>query len=392
MEKGLTWLPPQIREAFQKTGLGGNVFLVGGAVRDVILGVKCRDYDFVLDGKSRQIARRVADLLGGDFYPLDEERQVMRVLWYPDAKDTLTLDFSPFQGGTLEADLKNRDFTINAMAVDPANPDHVLDPLGGVADLKNNILKRCRENSILDDPIRAVRAARIAVQLGLSIESQTVGEIREAAGRLGSISAERIRDELFRLMAGRHVSSAFRLLDNLGLLGELFPEIACLKGVEQSRPHTMDVYEHTLACVSRLEELINYFNPAAESDSLQDLTSAQAFSVLGPYRSAYREHLQERITDDRIRRAILCFAALYHDAGKAVSTRRGADGVLHSYGHETTGARIAMKRSRLLACSNRESEIVERIVKNHMRPNLLRKTTRGNYPQSRLPVFPRLRG
>ena len=103
MEQSFPWLPPPIREALQKTGVDGDVFLVGGAVRDVILGVKCRDYDFVLAGRTKQIARRTADFLGGDFYPLDEERQVMRVLWYPNAKEVLTLDFAPFQGGTLES-------------------------------------------------------------------------------------------------------------------------------------------------------------------------------------------------------------------------------------------------------------------------------------------------
>ena len=382
MEQSLPWLPPPIREALQKTGVDGDVFLVGGAVRDVILGVKCRDYDFVLAGRTKQIARRIADFLGGDFYPLDEERQVMRVLWYPNAKEVLTLDFAPFQGGTLEADLANRDFTINAMAVNLADPGRVIDPLGGAIDLKNRSLKRCRENSVLDDPVRSVRAARIAIQLTMTIEPETIKEIRKATGRLGSISAERMRDELFRLLAGRRVSSAIRLLENLGLLKELFPEIALLQGMEQHSAHTMDVYDHTLAGVSRLEDLIELLDPENATEPIQDLTSAQAVSMLGPYRSNYRDHLQERITDERTRRGLLFFAALFHDAGKAISTRSGADGELHSYGHETSGAKIAVNRSRNLACSNRESEIIERIVKNHMRPNLLRKSPGGATPKA----------
>lgn len=382
MEQSLPWLPPPIREALQKTGVDGDVFLVGGAVRDAILGVKCRDYDFVLAGRTKQIARRTADFLGGDFYPLDEERQVMRVLWYPNAKEVLTLDFAPFQGGTLEADLANRDFTINAMAVNLADPGRVIDPLGGAIDLKNRRLKRCRENSILDDPVRSVRAARIAIQLTMTIEPETIKEIRKATGRLGSISAERMRDELFRLLAGRRVSSAIRLLENLGLLKELFPEIARLQGVEQHSAHSMDVYDHTLAGVSRLEDLIDLLDQENANEPVPDLTSAQAVSMLGPYRSNYRDHLQERITDERTRRGLLFFAALFHDAGKAISTRRGADGELHSYGHETSGAKIAANRSRSLACSNRESEIIERIVKNHMRPNLLRKSPGGATPKA----------
>lgn len=382
MEQSLPWLPPPIREALQKTGADGDVFLVGGAVRDVILGDKCRDYDFVLPGRTKQIARRTADFLGGDFYPLDETRQVMRVLWYPDAKEVLTLDFSPFQGGTLEADLANRDFTINAMAVNLAEPSRVIDPLGGAIDLKNRSLKRCREDSILDDPVRSVRAVRIAIQLSMTIEPETIKEIRRATGRLGSISAERLRDELFRLLAGRRVSSAIRLLENLGLLKELFPEITRLQGLEQHSAHSLDVYEHSLASISRLEDLIDLLELENTNEPIPDLTSAQAVSMLGQFRSNYRGHLQERITDERTRRGLLFFAALLHDSGKATSTRRGADGELHSYGHETIGAKIAVKRSRSLACSNRESEIIERIVKNHMRPNLLRKSPGGAAPKA----------
>jgi tRNA nucleotidyltransferase/poly(A) polymerase len=375
-DQGSTWLPIPIREALRSGRDGGGIYLVGGAVRDVILGQKCRDYDFVLEGKIRLLARRVADILGGDFYPLDEERQMMRVLWYPDARDVVTLDFAPFQGGSLDADLKNRDFTINAMAVNLDDPEKVIDPLKGVMDLKDRILRRCRDGSILNDPVRAVRAVRIAVQLELTMEHQTAAEIRQAVGKLDSISAERIRDELFRLLGGKQVATALRLLETLGLLNMLFPEIIRLQGVEQNKAHDMDVYDHSLAIISRLEGVLNLITGSLESDPIPDLTSAQILGLLGPYRSKIRDQLAERIADERTRRAILIFAALFHDAGKAVSTSRGKDGEIHNYGHETSGARIAIQRARALNCSNREAEIIEKIVKGHMRPNLLRKAAK----------------
>ena len=218
MDQGFTWLPLPVRDALGSVKANTSIYLVGGAVRDVILGVKCRDYDFAMGEQTKQVARKVSDLLGGDFYPLDEQRGMMRVLWYPDARDVVTLDFATFQGGSLEADLQNRDFTINAMAVDLLDPAKVIDPLMGVQDLKDKVLRRCRQGSILDDPVRAMRAVRIAVQLELQIEKQTAGEIREAESQIRRISPERIRDELFRLLGGQRVSTAIRLLDQFGLV------------------------------------------------------------------------------------------------------------------------------------------------------------------------------
>jgi len=382
MDQGFTWLPLPVRDALGSAKANTSIYLVGGAVRDVILGVKCRDYDFAMEVQTRQVARKVSDLLGGDFYPLDEQRGMMRVLWYPDARDVVTLDFATFQGGSLEADLQNRDFTINAMAVDLLDPAKVIDPLMGAQDLKDKLLRRCRQGSILDDPVRAMRAVRIAVQLELQIEKQTAGEIREAESQIRRISPERIRDELFRLMGGQRVSTAIRLLDQFGLLQEILPEVSSEKGVEQSKPHTMDVFEHSLAAISRLEEILSLIIRPPGAEPLSNLTAAQAYSLVASYREKLRDHYFDRITEERSRQAVFHFAALFHDTGKPLTAKKDAEGVIHNYGHETSGAELAVHRAQALACSNREVDIIEKIVKNHMRPNLLRKSSKIATPKA----------
>lgn len=377
MEPISSWLPPAVREAIRSLGQDEEIYLVGGAVRDAILGKPCRDFDFSLAGNTRKKARQIADILGGDFYPLDEDRQMMRVLWYPDARDTITLDFTPIQGGMIEADLSQRDFTINAMAAGLGKTEKLLDPLNGTADLREGILRRCGPGSILADPVRAVRAVRLATQFSLKIEGQTREEIHAAAVHLGKVSAERVRDELFRLLSGSRVAMAIRLLDQFDLLEKILPEIPQLKGVQQGKAHEMDVYEHTLACVNRLEKVLDLFDPAADRTSISDLTSAQVITILGTFRSGIADHLGERITEERKRRAILFFSTLYHDSGKLVSTTMDENGDLHSYGHESTGAHIAVERGRALSLSNLETAMIGRIVQNHMRPNFLRKAQKN---------------
>jgi hypothetical protein len=211
---------------------GAEVYLVGGAVRDALLGRVSHDLDFALPGDAPRVARRVANALGGAYYLLDGERGTGRVV-LNDEHGAVILDFARFRGTDLLADLRARDFTINAMAVSMGSPSELIDPLGGAADLAARRLRMCSAESIEEDPLRLLRAVRLAQQFGLHIERETRSAMRQAAPRLAKVSAERRRDELFKILEGPFPEDGLRRLVNTGIAATVFPLIGA--GAERPR-------------------------------------------------------------------------------------------------------------------------------------------------------------
>ncbi len=232
------------------------VYLVGGAVRDAILGRESHDLDFVMAAEAGQTARKVANAINGAFYMLDEDRDTARVVYQLDNGLPYTLDFSVFRGPGLEADQVGRDFTINALAINLFEPDRLIDPLNGLGDLRAGLLRACAPSSFMDDPVRILRGVRLALALGFSILPETLDAMSRAVSRLPRTSPERQRDELFRILEGVQVSSAIRMLDQLGVVRLILPEVDGLKAVTQSSPHQLDVWEHTLLTLADLEVLL----------------------------------------------------------------------------------------------------------------------------------------
>ncbi len=200
-------------------------YLVGGAVRDILLSKPVRDLDFALPGRTYEYARKVADRLGGDFYILDQERKAARVLLHAENGQRLIVDFTLFQNGSIESDLRSRDFTITSMAMDILEGESILDLFGGAQDLKDGVIRATTENSILDDPLRCLRAVRMAAQFQLRIQPETLQQIHQHQHLLGEVSPERIRDELFQILAGPQQSAALMTLSQLGTLNFLFPMV-----------------------------------------------------------------------------------------------------------------------------------------------------------------------
>jgi tRNA nucleotidyltransferase/poly(A) polymerase len=215
------------------------------------------DYDFVVDGDVVLIARRLADQMGGDYYDLDKVRGIGRVIFEDASGIRRTFDFARLRGSDIDSDLKARDFTINALALNLKNPKHILDPTGGVKDLKGKVLRVCSSHSVEDDPVRALRAVRLATELELQIEPETMRQVKQAASTLMRVSPERIRDELFRIMDALKPGSALRMLDRLDLLRVVFPDLVDLECVEQSASNASTVIGHALAVVDRLGDLLS---------------------------------------------------------------------------------------------------------------------------------------
>ncbi|MGB9672957.1 MAG: HD domain-containing protein [Anaerolineales bacterium] len=345
-----------------------DVFLIGGALRDELLKRPVADFDFTLAHSAFYYARKIANRIGGAFFPLDEERQTGRVLWQDQEGKRYKMDFSLLRGASLEEDLQTRDFTINALAMDVHDPTHIYDPLGGAQDLWQHTLRVCSRNSLTEDPLRILRGIRLAVLLDLHIHPQTWHLMQSAVQGLERVSAERIRDELFHILVQNKSASALQIIERLGALDFTFPELLTIQGVRQSPPHYLDVYQHTLRVVQNIEEVSGVLTQPPETGWQANLISGMTSQQLGRYRAEIAAYLQHEIVPERPLLGLLKLAGLYHDSGKAQAQTEDDAGRIHFYGHEEFSAQAVAQRMRQLAFANTEIEWVSLVVLHHMRP------------------------
>lgn len=379
---------PEVMEAVRRAAPGGTpVYLVGGAVRDLLLGRPIHDLDFALPGQAIAVARRVADALGAAFFPLDRERDTGRALYAPPGAHSparLCLDFAALRGPDLDSDLRDRDLTINAIAIDLRAPHTLIDPLSGASDLRARRLRACAPTAFTHDPARIVRAVRQAAGLEFQIEAETRAWLRAAIPELGRVSIERLRDELFKMLDGPRPAAALRSLDALGGLDALLPEVSALHGVRQSPPHVSDVWEHTLNLTQRLHDLLNVLQPEHNPEAAASWAMGLASVRLGRYRPQIASHFAQALTPERSLRALLLLAALYHDAGKPATARPDGTGRIRFFEHEPAGARLAGERGERLHLSSAEIERLRQVVQHHMRPLLL---AQGDEPPTRRAIY-----
>ena len=357
---------------------GVRVWLVGGAVRDVLLERPVHDWDFAVDRDALGLARAVADALGGAYFPLDVERDAGRVVLTAADGTRPELDFAALRGANLEADLLARDLTINALALGETGT--LVDPTGGEADLEAGRVRATNERAFRDDPVRLLRAVRMEAELGFEIEPQTAAWIRRDAPLLALPSAERVCDELVRLLAIRGAATHLQRCDEFGLLSRVVPEMESLKGVTQSPPHRFDVWQHTLVTVDTLEGVIAAV--AGQEVGLCALADAPPAAwgdlarVLSQFAGDVTAHLAVRVSGGRDRALLLKLAALLHDVGKPQTWSQDEHGRIHFYNHEPVGARIAAARLRALRFSRDEVERVRVMVGQHLRPAHLARAER----------------
>ncbi len=215
---------------------GPPVYLIGGAVRDLLLKRPAHDLDFAMPGDVRRVARATADALDGAFYMLDDERSTARVIFNDAEAGRFVLDFASLRAETLEGDLQARDFTINAIALDVNHPQELIDPLHGAQDLKDKCLRMCTPQSFEDDPLRVLRGVRQALAFQFKILPDTWHAMQAAAPQLDRVSMERQRDEVFRMAEGHSFATALRMLDQLAVLEQIFPEAAVWMGLALPSP------------------------------------------------------------------------------------------------------------------------------------------------------------
>lgn len=333
------------------------LYLVGGAVRDLLSGSRdIRDIDLVMPAGSATVARRFADAVGGSFFFLDEERGITRVLT-PGAEDSCQFDFTDFEGPDLQADLARRDFTVNAMALDlhsflrTGSTAGVIDLFRGQDDLQRRLIRVTAPRVLNDDPLRMLRAVRFAATLGFTVEPGTEEEIRKRAGLALLPSGERIRDELFLTLSVPGAERHLLLLESLGLLRRLIPELDRLKDFAPGRHHQYDVLTHSVRTAGHVDSV------------LEDLCR-----TVPVHAAALREHLDAPLEQSVTRAAALRFACLLHDSAKAETYSRDESGDIHFFGHDALGAEKAKDICQRFRLSNDTTSVVTRLIRHHMRP------------------------
>jgi len=369
-------------------------YIVGGFVRDWLLGRKTSDIDIAVGGDAVTIAREIAGEIGGTFVLLDDINKVARVVVIEDKQTTVIsqdkephgaewhFDFSPFPGD-IETDLARRDFSINAMALELSqfvtastatkrnsqksaslltekqSSVKLIDPFSGREDLKDKIVRAVSEQIFEDDAARLLRGARLAAELDFTIEPDTESLIRRYSQAITEVPGERVREELLRLLTLPRAAYYLRYLDKLGLLLALIPELADSKGVEQPTAHFWDVFDHSLQTVAAIEFLIRESDWEYSNDAM--LSTA-------PWSDMIDRHLTLEVSSGSNHKVLLKLAGLFHDIAKPITKSIDDTGRARFLGHTKQGAAMTANILERLRFSNREIKLVESLVYHHLRP------------------------
>lgn len=330
---------------------GRPAWLVGGAVRDRQLGRATDDLDVVLVADVAAVARELARAGRAASFELSGEFGAWRVV----ARDRRwQIDLNPLRGSSLQDDLAIRDFTVNAMA-EPLDGGELVDPFGGLADLRARRLRMVSANAFAADPLRVLRLARLACDLDLAADAESVAAARAAAGGLEAVAAERVFGEFKRLLVADAVVDGLRLMDELGATRTVLPELSALHGVEQNRFHHLDVYGHTIEVLEGVLALQR--DPAAYVGA----EHAEAVAAL----------LAEPLADELDRAAGLRLGALLHDAAKPLTRGQLDDGRVIFPGHDVEGARLTRAVLARLRASERLRAHVAELARHHLRLGFL---------------------
>lgn len=386
MATGFSWAPSSPAFAQLLTALHNEtspIFVVGGAVRDALLGAAThtRDLDVAVTDAANPLARRVADRLGWAYYPMDTTRDIARLVFAAGPRDTLVCDISRIRGADIDEDLRGRDFTINAMAfqISATATPNLIDITGGRADLQAGILRRVSPVSLADDTVRLLRAVRLAVQFGFEIEHETREQIQRLARTVRLASPERARDELWKMLATANPAVAVAELDTLGLLPYVLPEVTALKGVIQSSPHYQDVFAHSLTTVRYAAALRDWL--LGRTPVAADPAFAMLRTALDPLLYRLRHLFADEIATGHSRAEWLVWHALLHDIGKPTTRSEellpDGDTRIRFFDHEFTGSALAVTRLEQLRFSRHEAELSAAVVAGHMRPHLLHTSFAG---------------
>ncbi len=328
-----------------------DAWLVGGALRDRLLGRQTLDYDVVVKGDVPQVAQRVARAARAHAFELSEGFGAWRVV--SRTAPQWRLDLLPLAQASIEADLSQRDFTVNALA-SPLDSQELIDPFDGRRDLTQRRLRMVSPDAFQRDALRTLRLARLAGDLGFGVESQTAAQATRSAAGLRTVAAERIFEELKRIVSAPDPLLGLGLMDDMGITKVVLPELTALHGIEQSHYHHLDVYAHTLSVLSGVVEL--------QRDPPR---------WLGPSSREVDALMVSPLANELTRWQALRLGALLHDIAKPQTRDISEQGRVTFMGHDSAGAEMAAEILSRLRASERLREHVAALVRHHLRLGFL---------------------
>jgi len=316
-----------------------GIFIVGGALRDRLLGRNSVDIDIAVQGNPQKLAEQIAERTHSRVIPLGQHTHPLFRVVTP----SHTIDITRLQGDSINTDLRRRDFTINALAYEVCTHS-VIDVTRGINDIHDRLIRRVSHTCFQDDPLRLLRAYRLASQLDFQIEDDTRRALHQDAVLISNPAVERIQAELMSILAGPRVHYWLTCMADATVLFQILPELTALVGCRQDRRHAFDVFEHTMQTLQTLEKAITGTTKP----------TSKIISVFGPV-SARR----------RIR---LHLAALLHDIGKPVTRQESSSGQIQFAGHEITGTQMTAEIGLRLRLPHKEIESIAQLVRHHLKP------------------------
>jgi len=320
-----------------------GAYIVGGSVRDLLLGKSPADYDIAVIENPKRFAEKIAEKTSGRLVEMGKPGQmIFRVV----SKNNI-FDISSISGSFIEDDLFERDFTINALAFDLSS-GKIIDCTDGLKDISKKNIRMVSKEVFQKDPIRLLRAFRIGAFLNFSVEPQTISAIKDNAKLLQNSAGERIRTELFKILGTSNSHYFLTQMAKIEVLQAIFPELAVLQGCFQNRYHVFNVFEHTMKAYSHLETILN--------DCHNFLP--EAYGQFEPCTDTYKG-------------ALLKCSILLHDIGKPSARTTDSKGNIHFYGHGKKSADMTKNIVHRLRFSNHEASYIDFIIRNHIRPLFL---------------------
>ena len=289
------------------------IYIVGGAVRDAYLHHAITDIDLAVPENAIATARKIANTFGGDLFVMDDERDVARVLLQTAHETQLIIDVARFRADTLYDDLLDRDFTMNAMAVDLLSDlNQLIDPLEAEIDISKKFIRRCSERSLSDDPIRCLRAIRQSVQFNFRIEPETLKDIRQFASLIPQVSSERIRDEFVKVLKLTQATKALRVASQLKILEQIIPDLSTLKNIDYISPSSTNAWQYTLLAMEYLQNLFVSISPRRTDQTAAIFTLGTLIMQIDRYRGELQHYLNKKWANERSHMTLLMLAILLH--------------------------------------------------------------------------------
>ncbi len=332
-----------------------DVYCVGGFLRDTLINTPKNDFDFAVSQDALKFARSFAKKVGGKYILLDEDHCCARIA--KKIKDELyTYDFADYRAKTLKGDLSRRDFTVNTFALNITNlsdtaewKKDLISHRSAQKDLKTKTVRMVGKNAFKEDPLRILRAFALMATHNFKIEKTTQDQIKKDAKLLNNVSYERITAELFKILESDKCYTIVRLMNRLGVLGQIIPQIKIMFGCTQGAYHHLDVWKHSLEALKQFDLILK------EKATDQELM----------------DYLNETIAGDRRRKGLIKLALLLHDIGKPDTRRKRPEGGYSFHGHENVGRQISFHVAKLLRLSTKERHLLEDMVQMHLRPGYI---------------------